>query len=101
MAGTGGLISAEISAEEGQNRRAAAALQRLGFRILHVGSTISVSGPEELWHRTFAVSFRVAEHEVLPGRVTRSRQPDREPVIPAELDGLVAAVHFVVPPDLH
>ncbi|MCD0452627.1 hypothetical protein LO762_26090 [Actinocorallia sp. API 0066] len=75
------LISAEVLAVEGRERAAAAALRDLGFRILHGGGTISVSGPKELWERTFGTTGN--------GR--------RE--IPAELAGLVRDVYVVEPPE--
>lgn len=95
-------VSAEIEALPGQERRAAAALQRLGFRILHIGSTISTSGPAELWTENFGVSFTTANKEVGPGHVTAWQRPTTDrPNIPADLRDLVAGVYFVEPPELH
>ncbi|MEY9212401.1 hypothetical protein NI17_005810 [Thermobifida halotolerans] len=93
-------ISAEILTRSGQDRAAAAALQRLGFRVLHIGATISVSGPRELWSRVFGVSFDITEQPVAPGRSTRFLRPrSEEPAIPDELRNLVSGVYFVQPPE--
>ena len=74
------VISAEVEPAPGRRHQAAAVLRRLGLRVLHLGPTISVSAPEEVWERTF-------------GRP--------EPAIPRELRGLVTGIHLAGPPDLH
>ncbi|HUR02160.1 MAG TPA: hypothetical protein VM347_06460 [Nonomuraea sp.] len=74
------VISAEVVPAPGRRHQAAAVLLRLGVRVLHLGPTISVSAPEEVWERTFG----------LP-----------EPAIPRELGGLVTGIHLAGPPDLH
>lgn len=60
------MISAEIEPIPNQVNQAASALQRLGFRILHIGPTISVQGPQSLWESTFHVSFEPRKKTVLP-----------------------------------
>ena len=54
-------IPAEITPFPKQGKRAALALQRLGFRILHLGPTISVQGSQSLWASIFKVSFEPQE----------------------------------------
>lgn len=51
------MIAAEVASAPNRAGQAALALQRLGFRILHIGPTISVQGRESLWVSTFNVSF--------------------------------------------
>jgi hypothetical protein len=77
-------VPAEVWPQPGQLRNAAAALQQLGFRVLHLGATISVDAPATVWRQVFGDSLRT-------GQVS----------IPATLHGLVDDVSFVEPPDLH
>jgi len=99
MTDAGRLVSAEIETAAGQERRAAALLQQLGFRILHIGRTISVSAPAELWTGTFGVSFTPVSTETAPGRTASWQRADTDAAIPDGLRGLVTGVHFVVPPE--
>jgi hypothetical protein len=95
-------ISAEIEAVPGQDRRAAAALQDLGFRIHHIGSTISADGPAELWNQHFGVSFSAASKEIGHARVTGWQRPVSDALaIPSGLRDLIAGVSFVEPPELY
>ena len=64
----------------GQARQAAAALQEYGFRVLHLGATISVEAPEAVWLRVFG---------------------DTMQDIPDSLRELVADAAPAVPPDFH
>lgn len=73
-------VAAEVTPRSGQGRSAAAALQDLGFRVLHIGSTISVDAPPEVWARVF-------------GGTTE--------VVPESLRDVVTDVAFARPPDLH
>lgn len=81
-------VSAEVTPRAGQARRAATALQELGFRVLHIGSTISVDAPESSWTRVFGVSFRAGV-------------PAGDVAVPETLRDLVIDVWVVPPPDLH
>jgi hypothetical protein len=83
-AGGSERIPAEVWPQPGQLRAAAAALQRLGFRVLRLGTTISVDAPATVWRQVFGDSVRT-------GQVS----------IPATLQGLVRDVSLVEPPDLH
>ncbi|WP_344478842.1 hypothetical protein [Nonomuraea monospora] len=80
MAAEGDLLSAEVEAVPGRQRQVATALTRLGFKVLHIGTTISVNAPREVWERAFGL-------------------PQVE--VPGELGDLVVGVHFAEPPDLH
>lgn len=96
------VISAEVDPVSGQANQAALALQRLGFRVLHVGPTISVQAPESLWKSTFHVSFKPAKKTI--GRdteteVTYYKPSSEELQIPASVQNLVARVMFVEPPE--
>jgi hypothetical protein len=95
-------IEAEIRTVAGQETRAAHALERLGFRVLHVGPTISVVGREDLWTRFFNVQFAASTKNVDPladaslsYRVPLSSRPR----IPTRFKDLIAEVYFVEPPD--
>lgn len=98
------IVSAEIAPLPNQANRAALALQRLGFRILHIGPTISVQAPESLWVSTFNVAFEskkktaIAEIE---SEVTYRKALVERVRIPAELQDLVAEVMFVEPPEFY
>jgi hypothetical protein len=98
------IISAEIEPLPNQANPAALALQRRGFRILHIGSTISVQAPRSLWESTFNVSFKEEKKTVIPeiGReVTYLRAVTDHLVIPEGLDSLIAEVMFVEPPEFY
>ena len=79
-------------------------LQQLGFRILHIGQTISVQGPQSLWHSTFGVSFEVRTKQTMPeveaSKVTYPKALTERMRIPEDLRELVASVSFVEPPEL-
>lgn len=97
-----GVVSAEIKPVPGKANQAALALQRLGFRILHIGATISVQAPEPLWSSTFNVSFKAATKTVLPEIDRRVRYQKAEGLrIPPELADLVEEVAFSEPPELY
>lgn len=97
-------IPAEIEPKPGQSRAAAKALQELGFKILHLGPTISVEAPEELWRSTFEVRFANARKQQLRGvdasEVSYRRARTDTVSIPESLERLVASVAFVEPPEL-
>ena len=99
------VISAEIEPAQGRNKQAALALQRLGFRILHIGPTISTQGPETLWKSTFGVSFETRKKTVLAGvkggEVTYRKPTSDRVKIPSELEKLITAVTFTEPPEFH
>ena len=98
------LISAEVEPAPNQANRAALALQRLGFRVLNIGTTISVQGPQLLWESVFNVSFKPRKKSVLPeiddGEVTYQEASVGRMRFPAELKDLVAEIMFVEPPEL-
>jgi hypothetical protein len=99
------IISAEIEPLPSQEQHAALSLQRLGFRILHIGRTISVQGPQSLWVSTFNVSFeprrKTAMAEVEGGEVTYQKALVEDMGVPAELQNLIARVTFVEPPEFY
>ncbi len=99
------IISAEIEPLPNQANHAALALQRLGFRILHIGPTISVQGPQSLWISTFNVSFelqkKTAVAEVEGGEVTYQKALVEDMRVPTELQNLIAEVMFVEPPEFY
>ncbi|RNL84573.1 hypothetical protein [Halostreptopolyspora alba] len=93
-------IPAEVLAEPGREGRAAKSLRWLGFRVLHVGATISVSGSRELWLRVFGISFTDADEGASPGQEAGFPKPwPEEPEIPSELKGIVNGVYFTEPPE--
>jgi len=98
-------IAAEITPQSGQAKAAALALQRLGFRVLHIGPTISVEGPETLWQSVFDVSFKIQSKDILrdmPGGETTYRKAITDDMaIPADLQPLISDVAFVEPPELY
>lgn len=87
-----------------QATRAAKALQHRGFRVLHVGDSISVEAPASRWETTFGVAFvshRKAVQKAL-GRQVRYLRADPSSVhVPADLAELIADVAFTEPPELY
>jgi hypothetical protein len=94
------IISAEIEPSPNQANHAALALQQLGFRILHIGPTISVQGSQSLWTSTFNVSFELQERAAV-GEITYQRALVDDMRVPEELQDLIAKVMFVEPPELY
>jgi hypothetical protein len=98
-------ISAEVRPAPDQARRAALALQQLGFRILHIGATVSVEGPKSLWESTFNVSFEEHKKKTIAGveesGVTFHRALVDDMRVPSELGELIAEVAFAEPPEFY
>jgi len=98
------VIAAEVTPLPNQAQQAALAMQRLGFRILHIGPTISVQGPQVLWESTFNVTFeprqKIIIAEVDEGTVTY-QQAMTDVHIPPELQTLMEDVVFVEPPEFY
>jgi hypothetical protein len=99
------MISAEIQPLPSQAQQAAKALQNLGFRILHIGPTISVQAPRQLWESTFNVSFVPHRKTVMPeierGEVAYQRAVTENLRIPVQLQNVIAEVMFVEPPEFY
>ncbi len=99
------IISAEIQPLPNQANQAAKALQSLGFRILHIGPTISVQAPRSLWESTFNVSFVPQKKTVMPeiekGEVTYPKAITDNMRIPEHLQSVITDVMFVEPPELY
>ncbi len=98
------VIAAEVEPRTAERRsEAAKALQALGFRVLHVGPTISVQAPRQQWERTFKVAFARREATIMRElgsvRTHQAAQPDTV-VIPEPLQGLIAGIAFAQPPEL-
>ncbi len=98
------IISAEIVPLPNQSSQAAIGLQRRGFRILHIGPTISVQGSQSLWVSTFQVAFESQKKSVMAeverAEVTYQKALTDTVHIPAELQNLISEVMFVEPPEL-
>lgn len=97
------LISAEVVPASNRAIDAARALEQLGFRILHIGPTISVQGPASLWASTFNVSFERKTkrrlREIEGSEVSYLAARTEQMQIPAELHDVVREVMFMEPPE--
>lgn len=100
-----GMISAEVEPVHGKARKAASLLQDIGFKVLHVGPTISVEGPESLWESTFNVSFESAQKTTVrpidETEVTYQKALTDEMRLPETLQELVEEVTFPEPPEFY
>jgi hypothetical protein len=97
------MISAEVEPSPGQEKQAAMQLQRMGFNVLHVGSTISIQGSKNLWESTFKIEFEPQQKKVmqeLEGTQTYYRPKTDTLLIPSELESSILNVYFVEPPEL-
>ena len=98
------IISAEIKPLPNQARQAALALQRKGFKVLHIGTTISVQGSRSLWESIFSVSFKSQKKTVLKelekGELTYQKAITESLQIPVELKGMIEEVAFEEPSEL-
>jgi hypothetical protein len=97
------IISAEVEPRERLGRQAAASLQQLGFRVLHIGPTISVQAAQSLWEKTFSVTFESFSKTTVGGlqstRVSYQKPVSDTVPIPEPLQPFIASVSFVVPPE--
>lgn len=98
-------IAAEVTAQPGRAEEAARRLQQLGFRIHHVGITISVEAPEELWKKVFGMTFRRRRRRrvaALKASEATVKEPTRAAVtVPEALRDVIVDVAFVRPPELY
>lgn len=96
-------IAAEVEPTSGNARRAAARMEELGFRIYHVGPTISVEGPRSLWEERFDVVFEEREKPGPSGvdedRSSYLRARTDRMEIPEELRAVIAEIYFAEPPE--
>lgn len=100
----GNIVPAEVIPLQSKTNVAALELQRLGFRILHIGATISIEGTEALWYSTFNVSFVTQTKQIYPG-IEAGDVSYRQAVIdnlriPSRLKQFISDVAFVEPPEL-
>jgi hypothetical protein len=99
------VVSAEVTVEPDKAREAALKLQKLGFRIRHVGThSASVEGAPALWDRTFRVGLReVTQKREAKGLSGEERyfEPTAPIAIPETLADVVRDVAFVRPPQLY
>lgn len=96
-------VPAEIMLVQDNTNAAALVLQNLGFRILHIGTTISVEGPETLWESVFNVSFVTRKKQIFPG-IEGGDASYRKAItdsleIPLKLRQYISGVAFVEPPE--
>lgn len=98
-------VAAEVVPIDPQRTgQAAKALQQRGFRVLHVGGSVSVTGSRARWESVFGVSFTPSTKTVQPetGReATYLRAEAGSLRVPPDLADLVADVAFAEPPELH
>lgn len=96
-------VPAEVVPHKGKAQPAALALQRLGFRILHIGTTISVEGAAHLWESVFNVSFTMEKKGVIDAlpdaTITYPRAVTADIKYPETVKDLVKEVIFVEPPE--
>lgn len=97
------MIAAEITPIPGRARSAAKVLQQLGFRILNIGSTISVQSSEDVWKDTFHISFIKKDKQLLsisPSSSIEYAVPNQDAIkIPVSLRELISDIVFVEPPE--
>lgn len=96
------VISGEITPCTNQAARAAKKLQQIGFRVLHIGPTISVQGAQRLWESTFSIRFHLERKQTSAETGVESvyPRPDHDPVaIPAQFQGLIQSIAIVEPPE--
>jgi len=99
------VVLAEVEPLPDEANRAALALQQLGFRIMHIGPTISVQGPKSLWESLFNVSFEPRTNtsvaEIKGSEVDYEKALVTDMRVPRELQDLVSEVTFMEPPEFY
>jgi hypothetical protein len=99
------IIAAEIKPLPNKTSQTAVALQQLGFRILHIGQTISVQGAQPLWEATFNVTFELRKKIIIPeaegSEVSYQKALTEKLRILPELQPLIEEVFFTEPPEFY
>lgn len=96
------LIAAEVEPISGKALQAARTLEQEGFRVLHVGTTISVEATESLWRSTFGCNFETVTKTVFreTGQTaTYRRLANHDVGIPEALRTVIRSVAIVEPPE--
>lgn len=96
------MIAAEIRPADGKAEVAARELQHLGFRVHHVGDTVSVDADEALWSNVFGARFEDVDRKTgdgpLPAETFR-RVVKGTLRIPPELRTFIDEVALIEPPE--
>ena len=96
------MIAAEIQPADGKAETVARELQRRGFRVHHVGDTVSVDADEALWSAVFGARFedveRTTDDSARPAETFR-RVVKGTLEIPPQLRVLIDDVALIEPPE--
>ncbi|NIM98883.1 hypothetical protein GTO10_03250 [Candidatus Saccharibacteria bacterium] len=97
------MITAEAIPKPEKARHAAAALQKVGFRVISIGYSITIGGEPKLFERTFSTRLGKVSKDAFPSvpgaAQTEYYRPQYPPVIPERLRNLVDEIHFPEPPE--
>jgi hypothetical protein len=86
----------EFRAEPATIAIAEAELRRQGFNVSGPGVTLTITGPQTLFEKTFQIKLSVEQDAATRRMIVR---PSGEVVIPASLQSAVEAVVFPEPPE--
>ncbi|MHA2233562.1 MAG: hypothetical protein ACXAB4_13855 [Candidatus Hodarchaeales archaeon] len=99
------MISAEVIPIAKKSTEAAIALQRLGFRVLSIGESITISGEQKLFEQVFKVNLIKQARDALPNlpksAETAFHMPETPPIIPDEFKSLIRDILFPEPPEYY
>jgi len=97
------MLTAEVIPIAKKSTEAAMALQRVGFKILSIGQSITITGEQRLFEQFFKTKLIKLSKNVLPGlekpAETEFFRPETPLVIPSGFRSLIKDVVFAEPPE--
>ncbi|MCW4049353.1 MAG: hypothetical protein NWE89_06400 [Candidatus Bathyarchaeota archaeon] len=97
------MITAEVIPIIGKKNEAALALQREGFKILHIGQSVTIAGDKDLFEKTLQIKLTKTSKKILRDlpepAVTEYYQTKDQPSIPEKLKSLIKEIYFQEPPE--
>lgn len=97
------MLTAEVIPAAKKSTEAAMALQRVGFRVLSIGESITITGEKKLFEQFFGIKLLKLSKDILPGlpkpTETEFYKPETPPIIPKEFASLIRDVVFPEPPE--
>lgn len=97
------MITAEVIYFPNKKNETAAILQKVGFRILSLGESITIGGDQNLYERTFKIKLLKKSKSTIPHLSNHTKteffKPEKHFVIPDAFKSLIKDLIFAEPPE--